>query len=242
MMLDRGPTPLYFQLKSIFESKILAKEWRENDRLPSEGELCKQFNVSRATVRQALGELMRAGLIYRDRGKGTFVTEGAGLKRPVLKGSIQDLIAASEGTRIKPLSLREVPLPHELSKIPQLAKFEKVFRLEIVRFVHRGPQGYSLIYFGPSLGRGISIDEFKENTEIITFVEEKMMTRAHRANQVIDVAVADRALGKNLSVKESTPLLIIRRDYFTREGSLMFVAITYFRPDRFKYEIDLTRT
>lgn len=242
MMLDRGPTPLYFQLKSIFESKIHAKEWKESDRLPSEGELCKQFNVSRATVRQALGELLRAGLIYRDRGKGTFVTEGAGLKSPVLKGSIQDLIAASEGTRIKPLSLKEVPLPVEISEIPQLSRFQKVFRLEIVRYMQRGPQAHSSIYFAPSLGEGISIGEFKEDTEIITFVEEKMMTRAHRANQVIDVGVADRSLAKTLSVREGTPLLIIRRDYYTREGSLMFVAVTHFRPDRFKYEIDLTRT
>jgi GntR family transcriptional regulator len=242
MMLDRGPTPLYFQLKSIFESRILSKEWKENERLPSETELCRHFNVSRATVRQALSELMRAGLIYRDRGKGTFVTEGAGLKRPVLKGSIQDLIAASEGTRIKPLSYKMCAIPPELSKIPQLTKFEKLFRLEIVRSVHRGPQGYSRIYFAPSLGREITIDQFMDDTEIITFVEEKMITRAHRANQVIDVGAADASLAKVLSVKMNTPLLIIRRDYYTREGILMFVAITYFRPDRFKYEIELTRT
>jgi GntR family transcriptional regulator len=242
MMLDRGPTPLYYQLKSIFESKILAKEWRENVRLPSEAELCSQFSVSRATVRQALLELMRAGLIYRDRGKGTFVTEGAGLKRPVLKGSIEDLIAASEGTRIRPISYKMLPIPPALAKIPQLSKFEKLFRLEIVRCVGRGPQGYSLIYFHPDLGRAVSIDEFQENTEIITYVEEKLMTRAHRANQVIDVGVADSSLGRKLSVRVGTPLLIIHRDYYTREGSLMFVAITYFRPDRFKYEIELTRT
>lgn len=242
MMLDRGPTPLYSQLKSILESKILAQEWKEKDRLPSEGELCKQFNVSRITVRQALSELLKAGLIYRDRGRGTFITEGAGLKRPVLKGSIEDLIAAAKGTRIKVLSYKEIPLPPVLAKIPRFERSEKVFQLELVRLIPKGPQGYSLIYFPPSLGRMISPEELQEETEIISFVEEKLGTRAHRANQAIDVVVAGPSNAKHLSVKPKTPLLVIRRDYYTRKGALMFAALTYFRPDRFKYEIELTRT
>lgn len=242
MMLDRGPTPLYSQLKSILESQILRQEWKENDRLPSEGELCRQFSVSRITVRQALSGLLKAGLIYRDRGRGTFITEGAGLKRPVLKGSIEDLIAAAKGTRIKVLSYKEIPLPPALAKIPNFERSETVFQLEMVRLIRKGPQGYSLIYFPPNLGRMISPEEFREETEVISFVEEKLGARAHRANQAIDVGVAGQPAAKNLSIKPKTPLLVIRRDYYTRKGSIMFVAITYFRPDRFKYEIELTRT
>jgi GntR family transcriptional regulator len=242
MMLDRGPTPLYSQLKSILESKILTQEWKENDRLPSEGELCTQFNVSRITVRQALSELLKAGLIYRDRGRGTFITEGAGLKRPVLKGSIEDLIAAAKGTWMKVLSYQEIPLPPSLARVSKFDQSEKVFQLEMVRLIPKGPQGYSLIYFPSNLGRTISIEEFRDDTEIISFVEEKLRARAHRANQAIDVGVAGQPVAKHLSIKPKTPLLVIQRDYYTRKGSLMFAAITYFRPDRFKYEIELTRT
>jgi DNA-binding GntR family transcriptional regulator len=108
--------------------------------------------------------------------------------------------------------------------------------------IPKGPQGYSLIYFPPALGRMISLEEFQDDTEIISFVEEKVGTRAHRANQAIDVVGAAQSAAKHLSVKPKTPLLVIRRDYYTRTGSLMFAALTYFRPDRFKYEIELTRT
>jgi DNA-binding GntR family transcriptional regulator len=92
------------------------------------------------------------------------------------------------------------------------------------------------------LGKTVSPDELNETTEIITFVEEKLKTKAHRAKQAIDVGVADKVLAENLSVKPKTPLLIIERDYYTRKGSVMFVAITYFRSDIYKYEIELTRT
>src|SRR5208282_1046496 len=103
------PTPLYFQVKSILEAKILSQEFKENERLPSEAELCQQFNVSRVTIQRALADLLKAGLIYRDRGKGTFVTQGARLMNPGLKGSIRDLILAGKRNRIKVLSYTEVP-------------------------------------------------------------------------------------------------------------------------------------
>ena len=241
MLLDEGPTPLYHQLKSILETKIRSREFKEKERFPSEAELCQQFSVSRITVRQALSELQKAGLIYRDRGKGTFVTEGAGVKRPVLKGSIKDLMAAGEGTRIKVLSYEEVPVPQEFSKSVKIGKSEGMYRLEFVRRVPGGPQGYSHIYFPSYLGKIISRDEFAETTEIISFVEGKLKVKARGAHQTIDVGLADDLPAKHLSVKPGTPLLIIRRIYYTVKGSLMFIAKTYYRPDRFKYEVELTR-
>jgi GntR family transcriptional regulator len=242
MVLDQGPTPLYHQLKNILKSRILSSQLKGNQRLPTEAELCIEYNVSRITVRQALSELMKDGLIYRDRGRGTFVTEGAELKRPELKGSIENLITAAKGTRTRVLSYQEVLPPPHLVKNLQVRKTEKVFRLELVRFTSKGPFGYSFIYFPYSLGKIVSPDELNGTTEIITFVEEKLKTKAHRANQAIDVGVADKVLAENLSVKPKTPLLIIERDYYTRKGSVMFVAITYFRSDLYKYEIELTRT
>ena len=242
MVLDRGPTPLYYQIKNILKSRILSNELRGNGRLPTEAELCMEYNVSRVTVRQALSELMKDGLIYRDRGKGTFVTEGVELKRPELRGTIDNLIAAAEGTRIKVLSYQEIIPPPGIAKTFQLKKNEKVFRLDLVRFVPKGPLGYSFIYLPFNLGKTISPAELKETTEIITFVEEKLKTKAQRAKQTIDVGVAEKILAKNLAIQPKTPLLIIERNYYTREGSVMFVAVTYFRPDLYKYEIELTRT
>jgi GntR family transcriptional regulator len=242
MILDRGPTPLYYQLKNILKSRILSNELKGNGRLPTEAELCMEYNVSRVTVRQALSELLKDGLIYRDRGKGTFVTEGAEFKRPELKGSIENLITAAKGTRTRVLSYQEMISPPAVAKIFQLKKPEKVFQLQLVRFTAKAPLGYSYIYFPHSLGKTISPNELNGTTEIITFVEEKLKTKAHRAKQAIDVGVANKVLAENLSIKPKTPLLIIERDYYTQKGSVMFVAITYFRPDVYKYEIELTRT
>jgi GntR family transcriptional regulator len=242
MIFDQSPTPLYHQLKNIIKSKIISNEFRGQERLPSEAELCIEYNVSRATVRQALSELMKEGFIYRDRGRGTFITDGAGLKRLSLKGTIENLIASGEGTRIKVMGYKEISPPTNIAKVLQLSLSQNVYVLELVRFIPKRPFGYSFIYFPPNLGKIFSPTQLSETTEIITFVEGKLKTQAYRASQTIDVGLADQTISKNLSIKPATPVLVIKRVYYTRNGSPMFVAITYFRPDLYKYRIELTRT
>jgi len=59
----------------------LIKQGSEGDLLPSQSELCKKFDVSNITVRRALGDIEDKGLIFRKKGKGTFIKEC----KPVVK-------------------------------------------------------------------------------------------------------------------------------------------------------------
>ena len=65
---------LYLQLYEILRKKIESNEWPVGSQIPTEDELCKTFNVSRATVRTALLEFVRQGYLVRRQGKGTFVS------------------------------------------------------------------------------------------------------------------------------------------------------------------------
>lgn len=67
--------PLYTQLIRIVKQSITSGESPVGQLLPSEAELCKAFNVSRNTVRQAIGALEDDGFVVRKRGKGTFVAD-----------------------------------------------------------------------------------------------------------------------------------------------------------------------
>lgn len=76
MIIDReSPIPLYRQVESVLREKILIGEFKNGDLLPSEAQLCDLYNVSRITIRQALDELNRNGMISRIQGKGTTVKE-----------------------------------------------------------------------------------------------------------------------------------------------------------------------
>lgn len=63
--------------KARILSEIVLGVWHENDRFPSERELCERHQVSRSTIRQAVEELIQEGLLAR-RGKvGAFVASNA---------------------------------------------------------------------------------------------------------------------------------------------------------------------
>jgi len=67
--------PLYLQLKQAISLQISTGTLQPNQRVPSESELVKSFNVSRMTANRALRELSSEGLLVRIQGVGTFVAE-----------------------------------------------------------------------------------------------------------------------------------------------------------------------
>ena len=67
--------PLYSQLVNIIKRNITAGTLNPGDQLPSESELCKNFDISRSTVRQAVSMLEDEGLVVRKQGRGTYVAE-----------------------------------------------------------------------------------------------------------------------------------------------------------------------
>lgn len=74
--IDRlSPVPFYFQLAELLEEEIVSGRWVPGARVPSENELCSRYGLSRTTIRQALGRLEQEGLVSREKGRGTFVSD-----------------------------------------------------------------------------------------------------------------------------------------------------------------------
>ena len=75
-MIDRNsPLPIYYQLQQLLKEQIESNALKVGDQLPTEQEMCAQYHISRAPVRQALHALTQEGYIYRQAGVGTFVAE-----------------------------------------------------------------------------------------------------------------------------------------------------------------------
>ncbi len=76
--LERGKDapPLYLQLKSVIKKVISDGTLEPGDQIPTEHQLCEEFDISRTPVRQALQELVNEGVLSRQQGSGTFVSHG----------------------------------------------------------------------------------------------------------------------------------------------------------------------
>jgi DNA-binding transcriptional regulator YhcF (GntR family) len=69
--------PLFQQIAQIILDDIMEGHLKEGEQLPSENELSRFYNINRATVRKGFQALVDDGFIYKKRGTGMFVSEGA---------------------------------------------------------------------------------------------------------------------------------------------------------------------
>ncbi|TYB91682.1 MAG: GntR family transcriptional regulator [Kosmotoga sp.] len=87
---DRKKLPSYYIVEKEIEKMI--EKLEPNDKLPSEKQLMDRFSVSRTTMRTALNNLSRRGLIYRKAGKGTFISPPRTIYYAnILKGFTQEM-------------------------------------------------------------------------------------------------------------------------------------------------------
>lgn len=73
----RTRLPLYEQLRSELRDRIERGVYRPGDLFPSETELMAEHSMSRITVRRAIAELQREGLVTTRQGAGTYVSDPA---------------------------------------------------------------------------------------------------------------------------------------------------------------------
>src|SRR2546421_4524481 len=142
-----NPLPLYYQLKEVLKQQIRAGHLSPHTAIPSEPELVANYHVSRATVRQALSELVHEGLLYRQHGKGTFVCE------PRVQQNLSELTSFSEEIRRRGQRPGGLLLVSELVRGSatvrtqlRLTDEEQLVRLERLRTADDIPVAYEIDY------------------------------------------------------------------------------------------------
>lgn len=101
---------LPLQLAEILRSRITSHEWAEGDKFPTEAELVAMYGVSRVTVRDAMKELVRRGLITTRQGRGSFVSGNA-----QIRAGMQDLTSITSTIR-------------EMGHVPKMIYHHKLVR------------------------------------------------------------------------------------------------------------------
>ncbi|MBC8184007.1 GntR family transcriptional regulator [candidate division KSB1 bacterium] len=66
--------PKYYQLKEILKEKIIAGKWKPGEKIAAEKELVNTYDCSMITVNKAVGKLVEEGYVFRERGRGTYVS------------------------------------------------------------------------------------------------------------------------------------------------------------------------
>ena len=149
--------PLYSQLVGIIKQNISSGKLGVGDLLPSEAELCRAMDISRNTVRQAIGELEEEGLVVRKRGKGTFVADPNARGKCVRYSFTTEISSLGKVPSSTMVDFGVVIPPAEVSRRMQLQEDQAVYCFTRVRNVDGEPlileTSYYPQYIYPNLTR-----------------------------------------------------------------------------------------
>lgn len=210
--LDReSPIPLYFQITRVLQQEITQGKFRPGDFIPTENELQKRFGVSRATIRQALADLVSGGLLERWRSKGTMV---AGMRIEArlseLASFTNEIVSSGLTLRTKILSFKHIPVPASTAELLGLDPGEIVTAMERLRFVDDQPVAYERWYAPDKYFPGLAQSFFGETgLEQSTYyvLMKHYGTQIIRAIDTISPLAVDDVSARHLKVEKNTPAL-----------------------------------
>lgn len=239
MEIDKkSPIPAYYQLKQIILQKIKDGEWLPGCAISSERELCSEFNVSRMTIRQALNELVVEGILYKEKGKGTFVSQPRVEQMDVMSfteaATSKGLKAATE---VKVFEV-EAPDLYVLEKLG-LMDFEDVYYLQRVRKANNQIVAIEELYLPIRLFKDLTQKDLSGS--FYKILSENYGYNIDHAETSLEAVIPDRDELKLFKEKQTIPLLKTSSVYVADKGLRLFYEESLYRSDKYLLNINIYR-
>ncbi|MBT5265963.1 MAG: GntR family transcriptional regulator [Rhodospirillaceae bacterium] len=234
-------SPLYHQILLVLRQQIEDGLYRTGDRLPGEFELASRFDVSRITVKRALNELVRLGLVKREQGRGTTVTaRSAPLSfRATASGRIENLRDMGLETQARLLAFDYVSATANVAEALEIQIGETVQRAVRVRSIGGEPFSYLISFVPERIGRSYEAGDL-DASPLLSLIEATGAVVA-RAHQSITATLADTEMASELKIDIGAPLLIIRRVVFDADDIPVEYLEANYRPNRYEMSMELNR-
>jgi GntR family transcriptional regulator len=244
--LDReAPLPLYVQLRDALLGEIRDGGLEPGDRFPSETAIRDRYRVSRATVRQALGELEASGVIRKVQGLGSFVAVPKIRHVPLLTSFTE--LASSQGFtpshRVLASSVEKVP--SDAAADIGLAEGTRCRFLRRLFLADGSAVGLAETWLPVHALQGhdelFDRDRLDDGSMYEVLQGEAIGLVLDHAAETISPGVVDSASAALLGCEAGTPVLLIRRLTFTPEGQCVESTRLVFVGDRYEYRVELQR-
>ncbi|WP_125153504.1 GntR family transcriptional regulator [Clostridium rectalis] len=235
-----SPLPLHHQIKEILQEMIENEELNPGDAIPTERELCEFQEVSRMTVNKAIMSLVNEGLLYREQGKGTFVS------KPKRNQQISQLRGFTEEMRDKGLDTDTQILSFQIKDATKQIKSvlcmpigeNKVIEINRLRRGAGEPVAIETVWIPHNLCMDLTEETITDKSLYSTF-RDKYNYYLKQAKQTIEPILLNEYESSLLNQEENAPALLFRRTtYLENEIPIEYTKAIY-RSDIYKYEIIL---
>ena len=221
-LLQRHGIPLYIQVSGLLRKRLEVAEWRLGDRIPTIDVLMAEYGVSRITMRQALAELEKQGLVRRGQGRGTFVTRDASKERWLIVPSEWHALVE----HVEVMNARVVELSHD-DRAPGLdatsgTPADAYWHARRINFADETPYSLTDLY--------VARDVYNRNARTYaTRPVLPLLARAERrtiaaARQILAVGTADVEVARHLELAVGAPIAEVRRIVLDKKSRVIYLA------------------
>ncbi|MFV1949741.1 MAG: GntR family transcriptional regulator [Anaerolineales bacterium] len=241
--IDRNSLiPFYIQVIDSLTEYIDNNHLPPGHQLPGEADLCQSFNVSRTVIRQALQELEYKGLIYKEKGRGTFVAEPKiheGLFQE-LTGFYQDMVAKGHRPMTDVLKQEKVLATKKVAAFLDLTPGTAVIQIDRLRFINQEPIVYVTTYLPFDLCPAL-LDVDLSNQSLYAYLEQEHGLLIARGKRFLEAVIANQLEAELLKIDIGAPLLLLNSVSYLPDGKPIEYFHAVHRGDRSKFETELVR-
>ncbi|MEH7401182.1 GntR family transcriptional regulator [Gottfriedia acidiceleris] len=240
MINKNSPIPIYHQLLEYIKCKIASGEYPADELIPSEREFSEKFQISRMTVRQALNNLVQEGIVYRQKGKGTFVSRQKVEKKiSRLNSYTEEMIERGLKPSSRLVQFDILNSDKALSNILKIKEKDPIYFIKRVRLADSIPMSIESIHvscdIAPNLNQSVLEKSFFD------YVNANIPDPIQYADQSIQARMPSEEEAQLLEIPPNCPVLAIYRTTYLRSGKVLEYELTVYRADRYKLVHSLSR-
>jgi GntR family transcriptional regulator len=243
--LPKGHAPLYQRLADHIHGTIGRLGLAPGTQLPTEEQMSRHFGLSVITVRGALQDLQRRGIVERQQGRGTFVAKPSSPPSEWGLGSVEDLVMTGRLTEVKVLNADLEAIPEWAAPHLGGAAEGRAFHVRITRSKDGVPFMMTDAFYPAAIGEALARQDLPQllerNPLLIGAVEQSTGDRVVDMHQTMSATLAGADAARTLGVRRGAPVLQVTRVNLTEDGRLLQVARSHYRTDGATYSIHLKR-
>lgn len=233
---------LSMQAKGQFLELCAKGDFVPGEKIPSEAEMSKLFNVSRETWRKALDSLRRDGVVFSKHGAGSYLLDST----HKIENDLSELRSLSEMIRnagiveVQPKLTLEFQQPSpEVSQLLQIPEGESVCVIRRTRYSEAEVLCNSINYIPWHLAD--EIDPVQPPTSIFEYFQKRKeiyITRSATKIEIPDKHDPDAGVLQN---GDDSPILTLKQLHFDSRGNPTMYSVDYLRGDLFEFSVTRTR-
>lgn len=235
-----GISPKYLQIMNYYQEKINSGELKTKDKLPTEEEICRFFNVSRITAGKALNNLASEGYIVKIQGKGSYVNASKmDMQLNSLQGFTEEMKSKGLIPSSRVLDINICEPDAEVSEKLGVDTAIKVYSISRIRFANEIALSLENSFIPFYLCPGL--EKYDLTDSLYRTVHERFNITYEKASQCIEAGFIDRDTAKLLNVKAGIQALFIERITYLPDGRPFEYVKSIYRGDKYKFRVELHR-